>query len=95
MRKLMIYAVAGGSTKLISSRMAFLSLPMISKPARSSTSACLAQLNTLFFTHASERDTELQIFWPTSFDRSQGSDVPSNFNKELGITKFRTYLKVA
>jgi len=62
MRKLMVYAVAGGSTKLISSRMAFLSLPMISKPVRSSTSACLGLLSTLFFTHASEGDTELADF---------------------------------
>ena len=94
MRKLMVYAVAGGSTELISSRMAFLSLPMISKPVRSSTSACLARSTRCSSLMLLKETLSWLIFWYTSFDRSQGFDVPSNFNKELGIAKLRTYLKV-
>jgi len=95
MRKLMVYAVAGGSTKLISSRMAFLSLPIISKPVRSSTSACLACSARCSSLMLLKETRSWLIFWPISFDRSQGSDVLSNFNKKSGIAKFRTYLKVA
>lgn len=64
--------------------MVFLSLPMSSRPVFISTSACFASSLCSSSVLALYDLRSSLIFWPTSRDRSQGSDVASNQKRKVG-----------
>jgi len=79
----------GGSTRAMSSWIVFLSLPISSRPALSSTSPCLARSARCSSVILMKEFLSSLIFWPTSFDLPHGSVSASNFRRKSGSCRRR------